>query len=453
MRRPRLGILLLAAVLAVSFGFHAWFAAHPSSGYQSADERSYGRLAIALAEDGSYSGGERPLHWPPGAPAFFGVAHLLFGSAESATSYDLPAAYWFQAVLALGTALAAGALALALAGRRAGLVGTALVALYPPLILATGEQLSEPLGAFFLVAGFAALAWAARRRRTPLYALAGVLLGLSVLARADLILVPFLTAALCVAWPHGKRTREPGTGAIEPSRRGRGRRHLAAGALVAGGALLVIAPWATYASLRADAFVPVTTGGGSALFVGTYLPGGGTTVGLKRALGAEAKRRNPKLRGIPDFDLEARSVLAVIAARHPELSFEAALQREGRANLRRYATGEPLAFARMMLNKGLIRMWSRYSRGGARPTSWQIRVWHILLVLGATAGLVAGLVRRPNVVLAAVLAAALCSTAIHMIVVSQARYNLPLMPSLLAAGTAGWFLFGTARRSPAPAPT
>jgi hypothetical protein len=40
-----------------------------------------------------------------------------------------------------------------------------------------------------------------------------------------------------------------------------------------------------------------------------------------------------------------------------------------------------------------------------------------------------------------------------MLVVSQARYNLPLMPALLAGGVAGWvmFLSGQRRRSPAAA--
>ncbi len=32
------------------------------------------------------------------------------------------------------------------------------------------------------------------------------------------------------------------------------------------------------------------------------------------------------------------------------------------------------------------------------------------------------------------------STLIHTIVVSQARYNVPLMPLLIAAGVAGWFM-------------
>jgi hypothetical protein len=38
--------------------------------------------------------------------------------------------------------------------------------------------------------------------------------------------------------------------------------------------------------------------------------------------------------------------------------------------------------------------------------------------------------------------------------VSQARYNLPLMPALLAGGVAGWVMFvrGPRRRAPAEAP-
>jgi len=59
-------------------------------------------------------------------------------------------------------------------------------------------------------------------------------------------------------------------------------------------------------------------------------------------------------------------------------------------------------------------------------------------------------VRSP--VLAAILLVVLYSTALHTLVVSQARYNLPLMPALLAGGVAGWFLFARGRRRQAPAP-
>ena len=39
----------------------------------------------------------------------------------------------------------------------------AIVGTYPPLIGATGDQLSEPLGAFLLLAAFVALALALKR--------------------------------------------------------------------------------------------------------------------------------------------------------------------------------------------------------------------------------------------------------------------------------------------------
>jgi 4-amino-4-deoxy-L-arabinose transferase-like glycosyltransferase len=434
--RRRLGVLLLGLILLVSAGFHGYFAQHPTTSYQSADERSYGKLAINIAEQRHYgdpsTGMRDPLHWPPGAPMLFAAGHALFGSAESAESLDIPAAYWLQALVSLLSAAAAAALAALLAGRWAGVAAAALVGLYPPLILATGEQLSEPLGACLVTLGFLALAVAVRRGAIWSYAVAGVAFGLAVLTRADLLLVPFVLGAF-VALALWLRARAPGPA-------------LARGAALVAGAVLVLAPWSAYASSRAGSFVPVTRGSASALFVGTYLPGNGTTVGMKRALGAEAKRRNPKLRGTPDFDLEAQSVLRVIADRHPDLDFNAAVSREGRRNITRYGRSDPVGFAGMMLNK-VQRMWSRYSRGGARHTSPVIRGWHILLVLGSVAGLVAGLWRSRSIVLGAVALTIAYSTAIHMLVVSQARYNLPLMPGLLAAGVVGWAMALRARRA------
>ncbi len=430
---PRRALVALLAVLAGSFAFHAYRAEHPTTRYQSADERSYGKLAVAIAERHSYGADMKdPLHWPPGAPLAFAAAHRLFGSAQSAKSYDIPAAYWVQALASLGTALAAFGIAALLAGAWAGVAAVALVGLYPPLILATGEQISEPLGAFWLTLAFLAFVVAARRGRTWLFAAGGVALGAAVLTRADLLPVPFVLGPLVALWTW---------------RAGDARRGVVVGGCILGGAVLAIAPWSVYASDRAGELVPVTRGSPSALFVGTYLPGNGTTVGMKRALGAAAKRRNPKLRGTADFDLEARSVLAVVADRHPGLDFNQAVSLEARHNLTHYVREDPVGSARMMLNK-VQRMWSRYARGGARHTSPFIRGWHILLVLLAVAGLAAGIARRRSLLLACILAAALVSTAVHMLVVSQARYNLPLMPSLLAGGIAGWsmFLRGQRRR-------
>ena len=101
------------------------------------------------------------------------------------------------------------------------------------------------------------------------------------------------------------------------------------------------------------------------------------------------------------------------------------------------------------------RMWFFYYRGGGvHYISTPMRIWQVLLVLGSLRrGLLAGLIRRRDPLLGAVLIASLFSTAIHTIVVSQARYNVPLMPPLIAAGVAGWFLaFGRRPRSPSLPP-
>ena len=63
-----------------------------------------------------------------------------------------------------------------------------------------------------------------------------------------------------------------------------------------------------------------------------------------------------------------------------------------------------------------------------------------------------GTVRRRSLLLASILAAALTSTAIHTLVVSQARYNLPLMPALLAGGVAGWVMFLRGQRAASELP-
>jgi hypothetical protein len=433
----RLPVLALLAVLAGSLAFHSYRAEHPTSSYQSADERAYGRLAVGIADKETYGNGLRDaLHWPPGGPMLFAAGHAVFPDADSEKTFDIPSAYWLQAAVSAGTTLAAFAIAALLAGAWAGVAAAALVGFYPPLILATGEQLTEPFGAFWLTTAFALFAFAAKRGRVWVFGLGGLALGAAVLTRADLLPVPFVLAPLVAVWTW----RAAG-------QLGRG---LLIGGVILAGALLAIAPWSVYASQRAGELVPVTRGSASALFVGTYLPGDGTTVGMKRSLGAAAKRRNPKLRGRADFDLEARSVLAVVADRHPDLEFNRAVALEARKNISRYVREDPVGYAGMMLNK-VQRMWSRYARGGARHTTWTIRAPHIALVLLALAGLLLGVLRRRSLLLACILAAALTSTAVHMLVVSQARYNLPLMPALLAGGLAGWVLFLRGQRSAAPA--
>jgi 4-amino-4-deoxy-L-arabinose transferase-like glycosyltransferase len=440
-RRPRLPVLLLAALLLLSFGLNARVAAHPRSAYQSADERAYGKLAIDIADNHQYGSRSthmnEPLHWPPGAPALFALGHAVFPGANDARTFDIRAAYWEEAVLTTGTTALAALLVWMLAGPWAGVLAAALVGTYPPLIGATGDQLSEPLGAFLLIASFTALTWAVKRGAGPWrFALAGGLFALTILTRTDLLPVPFLIA---------------GGGALYlVVRRRAWRRALLSWGMVAVAAAVVLAPWTLYASRKEGAFVPVTKGSAAALFVGTYLPGGGTTVGMKEHLQAQLRRRHPQLANTKTYKIPAAYALEIFAERHPGLTRDQALQREARHNLVHYATTQPVAFTRMAWNKAK-RMWFFYYRGGGvHYISTPMRIWQVLLVLAAGLGLLVGVIRRRDPILAAIALTMAFSTAIHAIVVSQARYNVPLMPTLIAAGVAGWWLALRRRAEPEP---
>lgn len=113
-----------------------------------------------------------------------------------------------------------------------------------------------------------------------------------------------------------------------------------------------------------------------------------------------------------------------------------ALRAAGVRNLVRYGVGDPFDFAAMMARK-VARMWLGYFRGSDRPAYPPDLILHLTLLGAAVIGLGAGIARRRHPVLLAVLAIAVSSTALHALLVSQSRYNLPLVPVLVAAGSAG----------------
>jgi 4-amino-4-deoxy-L-arabinose transferase-like glycosyltransferase len=371
-----------------------------------------------------------PLRWAPGAPVLFAAARLGSGAAPS--DLDPPAVYRAQALVGILLIAAVFALAGSLAGPWAGIAAAAGVALYPPLVLAGGDLVTEPLGALTLVTGILALAWAWRAPSWRRFALAGGALGVAVLVRPDLLVLPFALAALVAITV---RARHAGAGA------GVGAAYLA-------GALLAIAPWTAYATHRRGTFVPVTTSSWSTLFVGTYLPGDGRIFGLRRELGPAARAHNPNIRGVADAKLRAEWILDAVAARHPELGRDAALRRETLANLRRYALGRPAAFAGMEARK-LARMWLGYDRGTHHPLRAWVLVVHVLLVAGGLAGLLAGLWRTRHPALWAILTTVLLATAVSVFFVAEARHNARLVPLLVAGGAAGAVL---ARREALTAP-
>lgn len=416
-------MLLVVAITLAGAALRIDAASSPSA-YQSADERAYAGLARGIAERGHYAHHNMadPVHWPPGAPMLFAAAHRVAPTAADAPADDVPAAYPVQALVATALIPLAALVALLAAGPVAAVLAAAAVAFYPPLATSPRDLLSEPLGALLLMAAAAALVLALQRRSTRWLIAAGVLLGGLVLTRADLILVPLIAAAVVVVSHIGI---------------GGGRRGARDAATLLAACLVTVLPWTVFASDVAGRPVPVSSGGSSNLFVGTYLPGGGTMLGLKREFGDELRRRLPELRGVRDANLPQERVLDVAVARRPGLDREAALRAEGLANLRRYALGEPVAFAGMMARK-VDRLWLDYTVGSHRNRRGWITALHLLLLAGGTAGLVLGLTRRRAPLLLLTAFVVVTVTAMNAVFVSEARHALTVLPLLFTAGAAGW---------------
>jgi len=434
MRPSRPILIALAALVLVGGVLRGVEAASPATDYQSPDELSYQRIAIGISEDGSYGEGLRsPLHWPPGAPFFFAVAHKL------SPDPDIPLAYWFQAGVGTLTIIAVFAIAFLLAGGGAGIAAAAIVALYPPYIALTGQLLSEALGTFLLACAALATvaAWrppgGTRPGRWPWFAAAGALWGLAILTRANFVFVPPLLAAFM---------------AIAALRRHRdGRLAARTGGVLVAATIVVLAPWVTWASLSKGGFILVTEGDAAATFVGTFLPGGGTTSGMKDVLGAETKRRVPKLRDVPDRELEALVVLNTVAARRPDLPREAALRAAVRENIRKYMLGQPLDFLGMMLEK-VRRTWILSSRVGAEGVVRPVRIFHGAFVVIAFLLTLAALFVRRDLRLLMVFSVPLYSALMHALLVAKPRYNMPPFALLVASGcvAAAWLLHEWSRR-------
>lgn len=415
---------------------------NPPNEYLSADEAAYGKIARALADNGFYgqSNQARPVHWPPGAPFMFAFAHELDPQPRIDGNWDVPAAYTAQVIVGTATILAAFALALVLAGTAAGLGAAALVAFYPPLIESSGQLLSEPLGALLVTCAMLAVALALRRPAWWRLVAAGVLLGATVLTRADLILVPAITAVVVgvALWHRCRRAQTEGDATPAPRRTA-----LLAGArgalLVGAGCLLLVGPWSAYASQEEGEFVPISSGGASNVFIGTYLPGDGRIAGMKRALVDELRQRRPSLSDDTALSIGASQYLKMVAARHPELPYEQALRAEGRVNLSRYALGQPLDFGAMMVAK-VERLWLHPNNGGfrGRPDLVWLRAIHLAVVALGVVGLVAAAVRRRGGATLWLLALVLAYvTALNAVLVSEARHNLAVMPLVVVAGAAG----------------
>ena len=239
------GLALVARVVFVlaverdSFGF--------------ADPAFYHQAASTLAAgDGHLDfGGEPSARWPPVFPFVLAPFYAVFGS-------DPLVGELVNAALGAACVPLLFLLARRLFGRREAVIGAAVLAVFPGQILYTDLLLAETLYAFWLLAFFLLLSVLPLDRWWPALAV-GAAVGVMALTRSEGVFLAIPVAA--VWWPQLARAVL-----------------LRRVALLAVGALLVIAPWTVRNAIQLDSFIPIAINGGQTLWSG-HNPGasGGPT--------------------------------------------------------------------------------------------------------------------------------------------------------------------------------
>jgi 4-amino-4-deoxy-L-arabinose transferase-like glycosyltransferase len=402
--------------------------------HTSADESGYVANTNHILAHERYA----TFKWPPGTSLVFALATRLSGhrSLRLTTHASGPAQY-VQLLAGVLTLALMALVAWMLAGPWAALLAVALGATYEPLIDATRTFLSEPTGGLVLLATVAAAALARSRlqdRRWPLWvAGAGVVGALACLTRGDVV-VAMAVIALALAL-----SGRPGW------RKGALRAAVYLAAIV-----VVLAPWLAYAANKEGRFVPITTAGPDAFFIGSYLPGKGELVPTEEKLAPEVCRHFPSDCG-RYWQKSSAPLFLLVRARDPGASENAAVTKANLENIDKYALGQPAAFVGMLWSK-FWKMWSTVWSGGngtykADTSPLQHHLYLLLGLIGLLGGALA--VRRWELITTAGVLLAISGLA--TLFNDQPRYNVSLMPLLLAYGSAGLWLLGRwacARYSP-----
>jgi hypothetical protein len=307
-----------------------------------------------------------------------------------------------------------------------GLFAAGLAAIYPTFIDNNEQFVSEPIAALTLSACVIGFLWASDRDRSAwAWLVPGLFLGATALTRPEYLIFGLLFGVLVLA----RMWRDRGV-----------RLGVASAALFVCAFALVLAPWTIRNFIVLDKFVPVTTGGGKALFVATYLPGDGRQIRVKRHL-IEIRTGNHHVSDEEVARTQMSDLLDGVAKKYPHLERDAALAKIGRENFRKYVTEQPGAYARMVATK----MWNVWRRGSGptmRASGW---VWfHYAILALAVVGLaVLALRRRWEALVLAVLIGGI--TVLGGLLLAVPRRNVPLIPLVCAlAATGGAWLVLTA---------
>jgi 4-amino-4-deoxy-L-arabinose transferase-like glycosyltransferase len=388
------------------------------------DALAYERIAENLKRDGSFD--TRPegvgreaqpsSAYSPGLPLFVAGVYWVSGGAH------LTLALVLLALIGTGAIPMTYLLGRRFAGPVAGLIGAGLLAFYPAMLEYQGLLLTEPLAAFLLSAGLVLFLMAAEQPQGTalpwLWLGSGAVFGLLALVRPEYLL---LALGLPLVW----LARE--------ALRGRARPGIVPVAVSLLGTTLLLAPWAIRNAVELHRFVPISTGGGKALFIGTNLEADGDPVELRELLLAERPALRQQLSAGGPIDDPGRMVLErvlerVAAESYPNLETDAALGRLGRQNLEDDVTEEPLRFAGMLASKSYD-TWTDAARGVMLDQPW--RALQLAIVLLALAGLAILAHRRRFEALVAGLVL-LYMTGIAALLIASPRRELVVLPLLTA---------------------
>jgi 4-amino-4-deoxy-L-arabinose transferase-like glycosyltransferase len=414
-RHGRLTLILLAAILALGFGLRAYRVVEPL-GTPGDDAHAYYALSKSLYEEGSYGGPEfrDASDWSPGAPLLYAAAFYATGGAREGTARIV------ELLLGLAAIVVVYLLGRRINCRPAGLLGALGVAVYPPFIHSTGALFSEPPAIFTLPAAVLGFLWASDRQDQPArWLVPGLLFGLTAMIRPEYLIVGAAFIVLGAIHEVGRRGWKPG---------------LAAGALVAVALLLPIVPWAVRNQVVLDRTVPISTGGGKALYVGTFLPADGEYDRVKARLAERYLRRDLPPHSAALDRINPTPLFDRVAARYPDLPRDAALGRIGRQNFSKFFGEDPTGYAAMTARK----VWRMWSAGIAEAMeSSPGRVAQVLLVLLGLAGLGVLAWRRRWWALTAMATPILLVTAVGAVSLAAPRRNEILMTLIFPlAGTA-----------------
>ncbi len=339
-REGKRTLIVLAIITLVGFGLRFDRVVHPLA-KPGDDALAYRALAESLYEEGTY-GGESftdASDWSPGAPLLYAGAYYATGGVRDGVGRGV------EAILGTLAILVVYLLTRRIGGcRPAALIAAGMTALYPPFIHSTGALLSEPPAFFTLPAAVLAFLWADERGKPVAWLLPGLLFGATALIRPEYLFVGIVFAAFALV----REWRRAGRGAW--------RRPVAAAAVFVAAFAAVLIPWTIHNYVTLDRVVPISTGSGKALYVGTNLEADGDyqrvkALLVKRYLGRDLEPDSPQLDAVNPTPLFNR-----VAERYPDLTRDAALGKIGKEQLKSDLTDHPVDYAAMTVRK-IGRMW------------------------------------------------------------------------------------------------